>query len=238
MSVLWQNGASGALAASVTQACTFAATLPLAAGGSTMRVARAGLALALVPILLAAHESRPAAPLFEAVASGALIGAAFGLSASVVCGAVSAAGSLIDSSLMWAPFADRAGTGGALAYLYQVAFILVLLQTGGFNAIVNIFARATLQLPLHIATLSGILSLGEAALKESLVLAAPALLAQTLASLLAGILARAAPQVNGMLVSAPIICAAVGLALVAGGSALFISLVEVVRELLAMLAQA
>ncbi len=201
-----------------------------------MRVVRAGLALALIPILLAAHEPRLPAPLFEAVASGALIGAAFGLSATVVSGAVSAAGSLIDAGLMWAPFSDRAGAGGPLAYLYQVVFTLLLLQTGGFNAIVKIFARATSQLPLHVATLSGILSLGEAALKESLVLAAPALLAQTLASLLAGVLARAAPHVNGMFVSAPIICAGVGLALVAGSSVLFIHLSEIVRELLVMLA--
>lgn len=198
---------------------------------------RAGLALALIPILLAARESRLPVPMWEAVASGALIGAAFGLSATVVCGAVTAAGSLIDAGLMWAPFADRTAADGAVGYLYQVVFGLVLLQSGGFNAIVNIFARTTSQLPLHLATLSGILSLGETALKESLVLAAPALLAQMLASLLAGLLARATPHVNGVLVSAPIICAAVGLALVAGSSPLLMQFTGMVRELVAMLGQ-
>lgn len=201
-----------------------------------MRVVRAGLALVLIPILLTARESRPAGT-FEAIASGAFIGAAFGLSATVASGAVTAAGSLIDAGLMWAPLADRAAAGGAIAYLYQVAFSLVFLQSGGFNAVVNVFARASSHLPLHIATLSGILSLGGAALKESLILAAPALLAQMLASLFAGLLARAAPHINGILMSAPLICASVGLALLAGSSALFMHCTAMVRELVAMLSR-
>lgn len=200
-----------------------------------MHAVRAGLALVLVPVLLADQSPRASQSMLEAVAGGAAVGAAFGLSATVVVGAVSSAGSLIDAGLVWAPLSDRPGTGGAVAFLYQLLFAVIFLESGGFATMVKLFARASSHLPSQVLTIPGVVALGTASVQESVLFAAPALLAQSCATLLAGLLSRAAPQINGMMMSAPLICAGVGLGLFAGARMLAPEFVKLVSELLVLL---
>lgn len=178
-----------------------------------MRAPRAVLSIVLIPILVSHGSSGHNSALIAAI-SGGLSGAALGLAASLIAGAASAAGALVDAGLTWAPLADRSVGGGAFAHLYQLGFALVLLQSGGLTALVGAVARASPH--LHLGSLVSI-ELARNMFAWCLQLAAPALLSQVIASLLAGIVSRAAPAINGMLMSAPLVSAAVLLA-VAGGS--------------------
>jgi type III secretory pathway component EscT len=225
------------LAGSVAQAGGLASTLPLAVGGNAMRVVRAGLTVALVPLLLAADRDRFTGPLITELLRGVIIGASLGLGAVIVFGAVVGAGSIIDSAFMWAPVADRAGGGSPVGFLYQAAFAAVLFASGGFSAIVGAAAHGSAQIPLHLASLSGIIMLGKVCLSDGVALAAPALFAQFLASLIAGFAARAAPQVGNILMSAPLIWSAVALVLIASSSLLFGRFADLIGELLACYSQ-
>jgi type III secretory pathway component EscT len=198
-----------------------------------MRVVRAGLTVALVPLLLAADRDRSVGPLMTEVLHGVIIGASLGLGAVIVFGAVVGAGSIIDTAFMWAPVVDRAGGGSPVGFLYQLAFATVLFSSGGFSAIVGAAAHASAQIPLHLTSLSGIIILGKVCLSDGVALAAPALFAQFIASLIAGFAARAAPQVGSILMSAPLIWSAVALVLIAGSSLLFGRFADLIRELLA-----
>jgi type III secretory pathway component EscT len=221
------------LAGSAAEAVALASTVPLGVGGAAMRIARAALTLVLVPVFLAvdqgAVQSMPAQ-----ILGGAAIGAALGLSATIVFGAVVGAGSAIDAALMWAPVSERAGNGSPIGFLYQAAFAVVFFGMGGFVLIAAIAAAATVQLPLRLATLHGVARLGALCLSHGVALASPALLAQAIATIVTGLVARAAPQVGSILMSAPLIWSAVMLVLIAGAPLLFGGFAGLVRDLLAL----
>jgi type III secretory pathway component EscT len=223
------------LAGSVAEAVVLASTLPLGVDGGAMRIARTGFTIVLVPVLLAADPQRPVGPMLAEVLRGALIGGALGLSAMIVFGAVVGAGSAIDAALMWAPVSERAGNGSPIGFLYQAGFAAVLFSAGGFTGIIAAVAKASAQLPQALATLKGIAVLGKVCLAHCAALAAPALLAQMIASLLAGLAARAAPQAGSILMSAPLILSAVLLVSIAGSSMLFVRFADLIRDLLAVI---
>jgi type III secretory pathway component EscT len=221
------------LARAVAEAASLASTLPLGAGGNMVHIVRAAIALVLVPVFLAVQQPGSFEPMLPSVLHGAMIGAALGLGATVVFGAVVGAGSTIDAALMWSPLPDRAAGSSPIAFLYQTAFITAFFASGGFTSIVNTAAHASAHFPVRLETLKGVETLGKLSLAASVTLAAPALLAQTLASVVAGIAARAAPQVGSMMLSAPLICGAVALALLVGASVLFHQFVALVQVLAA-----
>jgi flagellar biosynthesis protein FliR len=231
--VVWQP--SPGLAPAVAQAVAFAATVPLMPAGATPRIARAALAVTLIPFLwnVAPCRSCVGAPIAAAI-YGAMLGAMFGLSATVVAGAVSTAGDLIDVALGSPPFVERAASGGPIARVYQLAFALIFLRSGGLTMMIAEFVHASAALQHPLLTLPGLAALGRASLGTSLLIAGPSLFAQALATLIAGILSRVAPQIGGVLFSAPLISGSVLLAVTVGTFVLRSELVDVVRNTIAL----
>jgi flagellar biosynthesis protein FliR len=85
-------------------------------------------------------------------------------------------------------------------------------------------------LPHPLLTLNGLAALGSTSFHASFLLAGPMLFAQALATVAAGIVARAAPQVGGALFSGPLVGAAVLCTVTAGAAALWPELAELVRQ--------
>lgn len=225
------------LIAAVVQAATFAATVPLMPAGATPRVARAALAVVLIPLLwsLTPSRSRMDQPI-AAMLDGAIAGAMFGLSAAVIAGAVTAAGDLIDAALGSPPFAERALTGGPIARVYQLVYAIVLLRSGGLVMMIGEFTRASSALEHPTLTLHGLAVLGSASVRTSLLIAGPSLFAQALATVVAAILSRIAPQIGGLLFSAPLVSGSVLIAVTIGAFALWSDLTDVVRHMVDLLA--
>lgn len=224
-----------ALAGALARASAFAATVPLLPHQATPRTVRAGLALTLVPLLLIAEPTRVGADaMVPIVIDEGIVGAAFGLSAAVVASAVNAAGDMIDAALGSPAFLERAAAGGPVSRLYQIAFAVVLLQSGGLVTMIERFVRAGAGVPHHLTSGHALVALGGASIAASLSLAGPALFAQALATVVAGMLARAAPQLNGMLLSAPLASGSVLISLALGASILWPELVEIVRQAISL----
>jgi flagellar biosynthesis protein FliR len=219
-----------ALAAALAQASAFAATVPLLPYQATPRIVRAVLALMLAPLLAIASPPPDAGSLSTALIERAAAGAAFGLCAALIASAVTAAGDLIDTALGSPPFLERSAAGGPVARLYQIAFAATLLQSGGLTALIARFARAGASLPPHLLSWHGLGKLAGASFGASLALAGPSLFAQALATLVVGVLARAAPALNGMILGGSLASGSVLLALAVGAIALRPELVEIVRE--------
>jgi len=233
--VVWQPTAG--VAAAVAQAAAFAGTVPLMPAGATPRVARAALAVVLIPLLWSIEPSRShVGEPIAAMLDGAMTGAMFGLSAAVIAGAVTAAGDLIDVALGSPPFAEHAPTGGPIARVYQLAYAVVLLRSGGLLVMIGEFARASAALPHPLLTLHGLAMLASASFRTSLLIAGPSLFAQALATIIAGIFSRVAPQIGGLLFSAPLISGSVLIAVTVGAFVLWSDLTDVVRQMMSLLA--
>ena len=105
-----------------------------------------------------------------------------------------------------------------MSRLYSLGFALVLLSSGGYvalvGALVAISGATATGVHVHVATRA--LALMHAFSLVALTLAGPALLAQAFAALIAGVVARISPFVNGMLLSAPLAAAAILVTLVLG----------------------
>lgn len=219
----------------VAEAGAFAATVPFPSGGAVMRIARAGLACVLIPLLTISASGSTASELETAIRGGTA-GVAFGLTASIAFSAAGAAGGLINAALAWSPLPDRDAAGGELGFVYQLAFVTILLGSGGLSAMVFTLAKASGALPHVLFTVGGIAGLARLATRDALVLAAPALFAQVIATLFAGVAARAAPQIGGLLMTSPLVSVSVGVALLAGAGSLFERFGWIVKASLANLA--
>ncbi len=226
------SGYAVALAGAIAAASAFAATVPWFSSGAIPATVRAALALTLTPLLAGrVQASHAQAPLLAALAHGALIGASFGLTAAILAAAAAAAGGAIDNALASPLGADRSAlTRGPVAHLYQIAFSAVFFASGGFNVLVERFADGYLSAPANVASMHGLVMLADSSMRASLTLAGPSLCAQALATVLAGLFARALPQVNGMLLAAPVASAAVLFALTAGSLCLWPELVRLARR--------
>lgn len=193
------------LGAAFLQASAFAATMPLLAPGTIPRYLRAVLAVALTPMLLnqepagvtAAHDW------LTVLLSRALVGATFGFAASVLAGGVWAGGALLDNMLSSGIlFAAASTANGPFARLYQTGFAAIFFASG---ACTQLLAHATvMKFSGHVIDWpSGLALLMSESMRASLSLAGPALFTQAITVLLCGLIARIAPQVNGLLLSAP-----------------------------------
>jgi type III secretory pathway component EscT len=222
------SGYAVSLAGALAASSAFAATVPWFASGAIPATVRAALALTLTPLLAGRMQaSHVHAPLLAVLASGALVGASFGFTAAMLAAGAAAAGGAIDNALASPLGADRTAlTRGPLAHLYQVAFSAVFFGSGGFDVLVERFAAGYLSVPANIASMHALVVLADSSMRASLTLAGPSLCAQALATVLAGLFARALPQVNGMLLAAPLASAAVLFTLTAGSLLLWPELVH------------
>jgi type III secretory pathway component EscT len=162
----------------------------------------------------------------------AIVGAAFGLSATIVAAAAAAGGSLVDNTLALRIFSREVLTGadqGPFARLYALAFACAFVGTGSMTRLCERFAQASSLAAIHARGATAVLLVG-ASFENAISLAAPALVGGLFASIVAGLISRVAPRINGLTLASPLIAAAVL-------AALFASAVPVIR-ILAHLARA
>jgi flagellar biosynthesis protein FliR len=208
------------LLTALVEASSFSATFDIFSPSVVPSNVRAVLALALVSMLFA---RRPLAAPDQAALTGdlttaALIGAACGLSASVVAAAARLAGSLIDNALAAGLFGQGLFAGGGpVSRIYSWAFALTFLSTGAYPRLVRALVDATGAMhDVHPALAAA--ALARTFLLAGLELAGPVLFVQMLAALLSGALGRVAPYANAMLFSGPLSAALTLACLVLGGS--------------------
>ncbi len=217
-------------AVALAGSAALAATVPLAGSRAVPSFVRAGLALSVTP-LAAAHVTVIASPL-EAiwqVVVAAAFGASAGLSASIVAGSVSSAGALIDGALAAPPAGfDRVfgRSAGPFATLLPLAFALVFSGTGAMTFAVAGFLAALSAASVHVAS-AGVTHLGGTLFACALGLSLPLLAAQMLAVLIAGVVARMAPRINGMLLAQPLGSVLGLIAVVVGIPATLVALVRI-----------
>ena len=197
------------------RASAFAATAPLAGSGAVPRIVRGALALTLAPAVVAnaRHGGSIAAWPEEVV-----VGAAFGVTATIVASAAAAAGSLIDASLAMRPFGRDSVFGGGqgpFGRLLSLAFAALFLSTGAMTHLCSRFVE-TSSSTAHVVSARGAVALIEASFTASLDIAAPPIAAQLIATLAAAAAARAAPRINGLMLASPAATAAVLVVILAG----------------------
>ncbi len=201
------------------RAAAFSATAPLVRARGVPAPLRPALAIALMAAV-AAREPASAEARFDIMrcATEALIGVAFGGAASIVAAAASVAGSMIDATLS-AHALDREplfGAGdGPFARLYGLAFAWSLLATGAFTQLCARFATASAAVSIR-GDLPSLVSLVRLSTEAALSLAAPAIVGQMTATLIAAAVARAAPRVNGLVLASPLTTCVVLLTLLGG----------------------
>jgi len=194
------------LAVAFAQAASFAATFGMFPPAAVPGSVRAALAILLIPLLVAHRTTDAHTPstFVSAIVAAILVGAGYGLSASIMAAAARAAGSLIDNAFAGGLFAQGIFEGvGPLSRLYSIAFVLVFLTTGAYTRLIAAFVSESVALhDFHLGWAA--LTLAHSCMLAGLALAGPALFAQVFAALLSGAVARVAPHINGLLLNAPL----------------------------------
>jgi type III secretory pathway component EscT len=194
------------LLAAVAQAASFVATLDVFPAAVIPRNVRGVLVVVLIPLLLERRRAHAEShvPIVHDVINATLIGASFGLSASIVAAAARAAGSIIDNAFAGGLFGQGIFAGaGPMSRLYSISFVVVFLGGGAFDRLIASFVSASDALhELHYA--HGGALLARACMHAALGLAGPMLLVQTIATLISGAITRVVPHVNGILLNAPL----------------------------------
>lgn len=212
--------------AAFVRASAFAVTAPIVGSGAVPRVVRGALALTIAPVLV---ERLPRDRDLAAWPEHAIVGAAFGIAAAMVAAAVSAAGSVIDSSMAMRPFGRDSvfgGQQGPLGRLYSLAFAAIFLASGAMTQMCSRLADASPS-AIPVMSVRGAVALVAASFDASLDIAAPAIAAQLIATLAIATSTRAAPRINGLMLASPAATVAV-LAVVLAGVA------PALRELVAV----
>lgn len=227
---------AGVFSAAFAGSAAFAALLPLAGARAVPAVVRLALALAIAPLVAARLTAEPrAGDLLEETLAVAALGGTTGLSASVLAGSAAAAGSLIDGALGTTGIsgADRVfgETAGPFGVLAPLAFAFAMTSSGALAWLVAGFAATEGALAAHFSP-SVVSELGRTAFAGALTIALPALCAHIFATLVAGIVARLTPRVNGMLL-APALGSMLGLCVVLAGAAAFFNLMTELSRLAA-----
>lgn len=207
-------------------AVTLAATMPLPFSGAAPRLVRAALAIALVPALaasLSGASGRTWTDLTAQAFAAAALGAGVGVCASVVAAGASAAGALIDGALASQPFGGEAfsGSTGPFGRLYAVAFAATFFGSGAFDVVVEHLAEALRAASPHAFSAAAVAALASACFAAALTLAAPAIGAQLLSSLVAGTVARTAQIPGAMFLTAALVVVVALPALLAGAGPLW-----------------
>jgi type III secretory pathway component EscT len=211
----------------------FAATVPIVGSGAIPAIVRGAIALSLV-MPVAQHVTRAAAtnPVsIVACIESALVGASFGLAASVVASAAAAAGGLVDTLLASQAIGREpvfGGGSGPFGRLYALAFAMLFMNSGAMTHICERFATASASLAAPL-TLHGITLLLTAASRSAIGLASPAIAAQLLGCAVASVAGRAAPRINSMMLTSPTTFAVVLLSLIAASSVTFAKLWSLAR---------
>ncbi|HME82713.1 MAG TPA: flagellar biosynthetic protein FliR [Candidatus Eremiobacteraceae bacterium] len=180
----------------------FAATLPLGNANAVPNIVRVGIALAMAPLFAMhlASVSHSNLELAEQALLAAAIGAAIGLSASVLASAAGAAGSLVDHAIGGGlSAAQTPGDGtGPFALVLPLAFGYALCSSGALAHLMVGVAGLASTLEVHVSAV-GATGLARVAFEVAAVLALPPLCANALATMFSGIVARVAPRSSGML---------------------------------------
>ena len=202
----------------------FAATVPLGGSGAIPAASRAVLALVLTPAIVPHASIAGASTTLDPAAAGLAIagalgvGAAFGLSAAMVAAAASSAGSIIDATLASTTVVGReavfGGGGGPFARLYSLAFAAAFFGSGAMTHLCERFVTASSDAAIA-PTARGAVALVRACFDASIGLAAPAIVAQLLGTVVAAATSRAAPRVNGLMLSSPLVSTLLLLSLIA-----------------------
>jgi flagellar biosynthesis protein FliR len=228
--------------AAFARSSAFSATVPLGGSGSVPRALRAVLALSLTPAVVPHISTLHGAGFTDtafngasfvgaAFAAEALIGAAFGLSAAVIAAAASSAGSFIDAMLASSAVTGNEGAfgnGGPVGRLYSLAFGAAFFNCGAMTHLCERFVTASSQASIA-PTLHGAVELVRACCDASIGLAAPAIVAQVLGTIVAAASARAAPRVNGSMLSSPLVTALVLVSLLAAAPSTFAHVTALAR---------
>jgi flagellar biosynthesis protein FliR len=215
----------------------------LAGSRAVPAIVRLALALAVAPLAEPKFNgASPSGPLSEFVLAAGF-GAATGLGASIVAGAAAAAGGLIDSALaggVTVPDRVFGQSAGPFGVLVQMAFAVAMTSSGALTWLIAAYAYASsalvttgvsVEMSRHAQHIdaSSVGALGRTVFSAALAIALPALCAHSLGALLAGIVARLTPRVNGMLL-APALGSMLVLAVTAAGAfGMFFAMIELAR---------
>jgi flagellar biosynthesis protein FliR len=220
-------------AAAFARASAFAATAPLAGSGAVPKALRAVLAIVLTPAIVP-HVSLGSADVRLDVAAleNATIGAAFGLAAATIASAASSAGAIVDAALASTVVQREVvfgGAGGPFARTFALAFAVMFLGSGALTHVCERFVSASSDSSI-VPTLRGAEMLVRASFTNALWFAGPALVAQLLGTIVAASAARAAPRVNGLMLSSPLITSLLLLSMLAAAPPAMIRLLALARE--------
>ena len=218
--------------AAFARASAFAATAPLAGSGAVPNTVRAALALTLTYAVAAHLGGRPFQGTVEAAfIENAVVGAAFGIGAAGLAAAAASAGSIVDGILASRIVGREpvfGGAAGPFSHLYSLGFATAFIGSGAMTRVCERFAAAS-SATVFTPTINGAAALGRASLESALDIAAPAILAQLLGTIVAAVAARAAPRINGLALSSPLVTVLLLLMLLAGVPATFAKLVALAR---------
>ena len=216
------------LAISFAGSAAFAAAMPLLTSVAVPRAVRASIALMLMPLVASRLEISQSccdtSVLLIRTLTAAVTGAACGLSAAAMAGAAAAAGGLIDAALAAPPFGRDnvfGAASGPFGRLYPLAFALVFFGSGACTRVIERFVDAGASAAGPIFSAGTVAAIGRASIGSAVALAGPVICAQGLAAVLAAVLTRVAPRINGMLLGTPLASGLVILVTVAGSKALF-----------------
>lgn len=212
------------LIAAFVRSSAFAATMPIAGSGAVPRIVRGALALTLTPAVDARLQTGKIAP---NVTEELFTGIIFGVTASIIAAAASAAGSLIDASMAMRPFRPESifgGPQGPIGRIYSLAFAMLFFASGAMTHLCSRFVEASSA--TRLMTAHGVIALATTSFEASLDLAAPSIAAQLLATVASATAARAAPRINGLMLASPASTVAVLLVVLAGIAPAFHALID------------
>lgn len=195
-------------------------------------IVRAGVTIAIIPMLVQSTAHSPFAS--ASFVGGACVGAAYGLGASIIAGAVKGAGGAIDSALASPPFVSVTKAGGPVERLYHLAYGLVLFGSGGFAGMIATLEGGAGFVVHRGLAVAQVTTLAVTSMRECLMLAGPCLFAQALATIATGLVARASPGIGGVLFGTQLSSACVLLALAVGATTLGRELLDLVRATLSI----
>jgi flagellar biosynthesis protein FliR len=221
--VIEQTSTSAGWIAALVRSSAFAATMPVAGSGAVPRIVRGAIAFALAPAVYARLHGDTARPGWP---EELITGFTFGITASVIAAAASAAGALIDTSIAMRPFGFDSvfgGPQGPFGRIYSLAFAMLFFASGAATRLCARFVDASSA--AHSLTEYGAVALATTSFGASLDLAAPCIAAQLIATVAAATAARAAPRINGLMLASPAATAAVLVVVLAGLVAAFHALV-------------
>lgn len=192
----------------------FVAAAPVIGADTVPARVRIGFALILVMVLWPVVPAAPAGTsLVSLAASESLVGLLLGFSARLVLEAALVAGTIggLATGISMASMLDPVtqASSQVLAILYRVVGSLVFCAIGGHHAMLGALARSYELVPIGGATLRGDWVVAAAELSGRVLvlglrISAPVLVAGLLADVALMLIARAVPQMNILVVGAPV----------------------------------